>query len=98
MERQQCSSAVRDNEPRCSSRDREDQPPIAASVTAAAEGSLAAAAVAAATAATGNGKATWSYPGIDLMATGAFWQNYSGELHYKNSVLISPCIFKRGHP
>ncbi|EDW11660.2 uncharacterized protein Dmoj_GI13824 [Drosophila mojavensis] len=32
MERQQCSSATRDNEPRCSSRDREDQPPpIAAS-------------------------------------------------------------------
>lgn len=20
----------------------------------------------------------WNYPGIDLMATGAFWQNYSG--------------------
>lgn len=89
MERQQCSSATRDTEPRCSSRDRDDQPPpIAASVTAAAaavaaEGSLAAAAaVAAATAATGNGKATWSYPGIDLMATGAFWQNYSGEFQY----------------
>lgn len=22
----------------------------------------------------------WNYPGIDLMASGAFWQNYSGEL------------------
>lgn len=20
----------------------------------------------------------WNYPGLDLMATGAFWQNYSG--------------------
>ncbi|EDV93966.1 GH23792 [Drosophila grimshawi] len=25
-------------------------------------------------------KAPWSYPGIDLMATGAFWQNYSESL------------------
>lgn len=21
----------------------------------------------------------WNYPGLDIMATGAFWQNYSGE-------------------
>lgn len=25
-----------------------------------------------------DGKAAWNYPGLDLMATGAFWQNYSG--------------------
>lgn len=24
----------------------------------------------------------WNYPGLDLMATGAFWQNYSGELAF----------------
>lgn len=26
---------------------------------------------------TADGK-PWNYPGLDLMATGAFWQNYSG--------------------
>lgn len=25
-----------------------------------------------------DGKTAWNYPGLDLMATGAFWQNYSG--------------------
>lgn len=32
----------------------------------------------------GNGgsgaKQPWNYPGLDLMASGAFWQNYSGEV------------------
>ncbi|XP_075152620.1 dachshund family transcription factor isoform X2 [Haematobia irritans] len=45
----------------------------------AAENSLAVAAAAAAAAAA-NGKGQWTYPGIDLMATGAFWQNYSESL------------------
>ncbi|XP_049312825.1 uncharacterized protein LOC105233657 isoform X3 [Bactrocera dorsalis] len=42
--------------------------------TSQAESSLAAAAAAS------GGKAPWNYPGIDLMATGAFWQNYSESL------------------
>lgn len=29
-------------------------------------------------AANADGKTAWNYPGLDLMATGAFWQNYSG--------------------
>lgn len=28
----------------------------------------------------------WNYPGLDLMATGAFWQNYSGE-HSETHIL-----------
>lgn len=30
---------------------------------------------------TADGK-PWNYPGLDLMATGAFWQNYSGK-HFR---------------
>ncbi|XP_065356983.1 uncharacterized protein dac isoform X2 [Calliphora vicina] len=65
----------RDHEDERRSSDRESNRPPSSQ----AENSLAVAAAAAAAAAA-NGKGQWQYPGIDLMATGAFWQNYSESL------------------
>ncbi|KAI8124779.1 Dachshund like protein 1 [Lucilia cuprina] len=65
----------RDHDDERRSSDRESNRPPSSQ----AENSLAVAAAAAAAAAA-NGKGQWQYPGIDLMATGAFWQNYSESL------------------
>ncbi|TMW44555.1 hypothetical protein DOY81_010365, partial [Sarcophaga bullata] len=65
-----------DDERRSTDRDS-NRPP-----SSQAENSLAMAAAAAAAAAA-NGKGQWQYPGIDLVATGAFWQNYSESLAHE---------------
>ncbi|XP_017056558.1 uncharacterized protein LOC108098269 isoform X3 [Drosophila ficusphila] len=83
VERQPRSSAAsfgahdEDNAKRCGSRDRDERPP---SGSAATTTTIITTAAAAAAATAINGKGPWSYPGIDLMATGAFWQNYSESL------------------